>query len=549
MSNRNIEIGLEYEDLVLRRPDPLVPREGKIDWNDQPSHFKLYTDVLRLPLAPRMPVGRLRSLKQLMTEPMPEPSGQEPLSYEDISNLLLLTNGLLRRRLDVNWNPDASNKHRYAGATYARPAASGGGRYPCELYLVAGERCGVRAGIYHYDSAHQALERLRPGDATAHIRAASFDHPAAQSSDCFILVSINFWKNHFKYHNFSYHVVTQDLGAMLGTLHQTAKGMGIHSTVLHWFRDEMLNRTLGLETPTESVFAVVALGHGATAVDDNHAERRPHGAYSLSDSPLPGYRTYQRSRRPFRLPLVEQTHQSTLVTEEPRPASSDISRARCAALASTGESIRLAAPNLELLNKGLQQVLLDRQSSSGRMLSHRPLEQEQLSTLLRSVVYGEDYNSDVKASEATDGCTRLALMVNHVRDVPSGVYDYDASGNALRAVRQGEFFTELQQKYSLQNYNLEQPAAVIAVIGSFARSLAVFGNRGIRILNAQAGVVAQQIYLATASLGLGCGAILGFKNIEVNQLYGLADSDQTALLLLLVGAERSIQGDFDYSLL
>jgi SagB-type dehydrogenase family enzyme len=269
----------------------------------------------------------------------------------------------------------------------------------------------------------------------------------------------------------------------------------------------------------------------------------------LLDSPLPGYRTYQRSRRPFRLPLVEQTHQSTLITEEPRPASSDISRARCEALACAGETIRLAAPNLELLNKGLQQVLLDRKSSSGRMLSQRPLAQEQLSTLLRSVVYGKDYNSDVKASASEDGCTRLALMVNHVRDVPSGVYNYDAGQDALCTVRQGEFFTELQQKYSLQNYNLEQPAAVIAIIGSFARTLEVFGNRGIRILNAEAGAVAQQVYLAAASLGLGCGAILGFKNVEVNQLYGIAGSDQSVLLLLLVGTERSTQGDFDYSLL
>jgi SagB-type dehydrogenase family enzyme len=267
------------------------------------------------------------------------------------------------------------------------------------------------------------------------------------------------------------------------------------------------------------------------------------------DTMLPGHSTYQRSRRPFRLPLIEHLHESTLVTEEPRPSASDISRARCEALAEEGEPIRLATPNLELLDKGLQQVLLERRSSSGRMVSQRPLEQEQLSTLLRSVTYGQDYNSDVRASAPADSGTRLALLVNHVQEIPPGIYNYDASHNDLRAVRSGEFFTELQEKYFLQNYNLEQPAAVIAIVGSFARSLEVFGNRGIRILNAQAGVIAQHVYLAAASLGLGCGAILGFRNVEVNQLYGLAGSDQTALLLLLVGTERSIQGSFDFSLL
>lgn len=542
MSNRDTQLGREYEDLVLRRPEPLVPRGRTVDWADQPSHFKLYYDVPRLPLRAAADTT-LHPLGQLATGATHEGAAQ-PLTYERLSSLLLLTNGLLGRRLDVNWNPEYENVLRHEGAIYARPAASGGGRYPCELYLVTGAQSGLAAGVYHYDTAHHAAERLTRGDRTQHVRAALLDHPAA-AADCFLLVSINFWKNHFKYHNFSYHVVTQDLGAMLGTISQVAAGMGVPATVLHWFRDEALNQLLGLETATESVFAVVALGPRVAAAGQNTA--RAGGASALPAA-RPRHRSYQRSKRVFALPLVEGVHQATLVADEPRPTAEEIARARCPEVASTGEVLPLPAPQFAAMQKGLQQVLRERRSSSGRMLSGRPLDQVRLATLLSSVTAARAYENDVQAGAPADDYTRLMVLVNHVEGVARGVYNYDARRHALRLVRAGEFGAELQNKYFLQNYNTEQPAVVIAVVGSFEPMLEVFGNRGVRVLNTAAGVLTQQAYAAAASLSLGCGAILGYKNVEVNKLFGLEGSAQTALILLMVGAENSNKSGFDYSL-
>lgn len=544
MSNRDTQIGREYEDLVLRRPEPLVPRGRTVDWGDQPSHFKIYNDVPRLPLhngtdATLRPLGRL-----VVDAPLPHEGESQPLTYERLSSLLLLTNGLLGRRLDVNWNPENGNMLRHEGSTYARPAASGGGRYPCELYLVTGPQSGLPAGVYHYDNAHHAAARLTRGDHTQHVRAALLDHPAA-TADCFLLVSINFWKNHFKYHNFSYHVVTQDLGAMLGTVSQVAAGMGVAATVLHWFRDEALNQLLGLETTTESVFAVVALGPGVDVAKQDKAAQ--DNALALGAG-RPAHRSYQRSKRVFNLPLVETVHQATLIDDEPRPTATEIARARCAAVSDTGEVVSLPAPQFELMQQELQQVLRARRSSSGRMLSQRPLDQVKLATLLSSIKTARAYNSDVQPAAPADDCTRLMVLVNHVEGVARGVYNYDAHSNALRLVQRGEFGAELQDKYFLQNYNTEQPAVVIAVVGSFEPMLEVFGNRGVRVLNTTTGVLTQQAYTAAASLVLGCGAILGYKNVEVNKLFGLEGSAQTALIMLLVGAEHGHKGGFDYSL-
>jgi hypothetical protein len=186
MSNREIEIGREYEELVLRRPYPLVPREHVVNWMDKPSRLKVYTEVTRFPLAEVSNV-RLGALSDILLGGKQEQSLSASLSYEQLSMLLLLTNGLLQRKLDINWNEDTAGRMHHDSPNYSRPAASGGGAYPFELYLVNGPNSGaLQAGVYHYDTAHHALERLSRGDVTAQVREAAFDHPAADT-DCYLL--------------------------------------------------------------------------------------------------------------------------------------------------------------------------------------------------------------------------------------------------------------------------------------------------------------------------------------------------------------------------
>ena len=76
---------------------------------------------------------------------------------------------------------------------------------------------------------------------------------ALGDTDQFLLASVRFWKNSYKYNSFCYHVVTQDLGALLGTWELVARGLGrpLHRAL--WFADEPLNDLLGLETLDESV--------------------------------------------------------------------------------------------------------------------------------------------------------------------------------------------------------------------------------------------------------------------------------------------------------
>ena len=66
MSNRETSVCREYEKLILNRGtgvnDPLIPANHTVDWNDQPSRFKIYRDSERILLSDHIP-AKLGSLQ------------------------------------------------------------------------------------------------------------------------------------------------------------------------------------------------------------------------------------------------------------------------------------------------------------------------------------------------------------------------------------------------------------------------------------------------------------------------------------------------------
>jgi nitroreductase len=61
--------------------------------------------------------------------------------------------------------------------------------------------------------------------------------------------------------------------------------------------------------------------------------------------------------------------------------------------------------------------------------------------------------------------------------------------------------------------------------------------------------VAQTAYLAAAANQVGCGAVLGFDNIAIDEVLDLPRDDERTFLFLLLGHERSDPADYDYRLI
>ncbi|MGP3974520.1 SagB family peptide dehydrogenase [Streptomyces sp. 8N114] len=530
-----------YLDAVLRRASvPMETEPFEPDWQDQPRSHKIYRGVPGFPL-PEAPPQPLLPLGEALLAQHPGEGAAFTLPL--LAGMLRYSYGWLSRRLQITADPGQGGREAYAHAAWARGSAAGGGLYPCELYWVCGPGAGPLPGVYHYDQPAHALRRIATGDISPRVREALGAGPAEGRQ--FLLVTVRFWQNAFKYGEFSHHCVTMDLGCLLQTWQTWAASCGIGLSPRLWYDEPELDRLLGLDPATESVLAAVPLpwgylpdkGRGTGA-----AEKSAGLATASRSTPSIAPPVAERSRTVRRFPAAEAAQLAAAYDTRPYPAPEALARAAADACGPpAGAAVPLPAPTP--LTGGVAEALAARRSSFGRFSAHRPLAAEDLSALLEAAAAGRRLNTGAPP------LTRPAVFVQHVAGVRAGLYLHDSAAHALVPLPGPAPHPFLQRVYTLNNYNLQQAAAVLVVLARPHAVVAAAGPRGYRLLNAEVGAVAQSAYLAAAALGTGCGAALGFDYEALQAALGPAVGPDTwPLLLLMTGHERPDRPRFDASL-
>ena len=161
----------------------------EVDWKDAPLPYKLYRNVPTIPLSLEIPL----SLSNSSTTP----------TLNEIGHYLWYSFGVTQLcQLNSERN------------VLRRSIPSGGALYPNELYIYL-KIDDYPDGIYHYDAAHHRLILLREGNFDSYLADALGNR--CNIHDCFgaTFVSTMFWKNFFKYNNFSYRLQGLDSGFSL----------------------------------------------------------------------------------------------------------------------------------------------------------------------------------------------------------------------------------------------------------------------------------------------------------------------------------------------
>jgi SagB-type dehydrogenase family enzyme len=518
----HVSVVAQYLDDVLRRA-PMSPDGFEPDWADHPWQHKVYAGAPRfaLPAPSWQRAGSLGSA--LFDEPA---DGPQRWTVDLLSTMLQYSYGLLGRRLRITGNPQQHGQIPYPSAVWARGSAAGGGLYPCEIYWVRGASGPGLPGIYHYSAPHHAMNRIALGDATHQVREAVADTSA--DADQYLLVTVKLWKNSFKYADFCYHCVTMDLGCLLATWHSIAAANGVELRPRMWFAETALDQLLGLDPAAESVFAVVPLPGDPV---------RP-----APSPPAPEVRVseVERSAEVVRWSRVERVHRAAVVEERaPEPKAIDAAAVEVPPPSATS----LVLPSAGRLDVDLATVLRNRKSSFGRFAAAPQLSGKAFATVLAAADRHLVLHPELRSPGSR--ATRIVTVAQHVDAIPPGVYDYVADDHTLRGRGPASGF---QQYYALSNYNLEQAAALLAIVARPHSFIEAGGARAYRLINAEVGAIAQNIYLAAAALGVGCGAALGFDNAALAPHLGLSGTDSWPMLLLMVGNEREGEADLFCSL-
>jgi SagB-type dehydrogenase family enzyme len=544
-------------DILQRARVPMEPLDYEVDWFDQPRRHKVYPGTVRIPLPVDRGAGRSGSGRAAAGEvsagevPDGAMSGEETGAFDlgALASMLRDSYGINGRRMAIHGNDDVAGLPSYPRATWSRGTASGGGLYPVEIYLVTSGTPGLAPGVYNYSSAHHALSRLGLGDVTGAVRSALPE--GAPTAGHYLLLSVKFWKNSFKYNSFSYHVVAMDVGTILGTWRLWADANRLPCEPVLWFDEPALNTVTGVDGVRESVFAVVPLPWAGDEPGEPAA--RATGAGSAGPSRAPGpavgpVRTRENERSVHHIAFEQvEAVQAAVLRAGRRPEGSDT---RAAAPRPDGSGRRVQLPEPREVTMPLRQALRRRRSSFGRFAEDPPLALADLHTLLRAGGAAAEVHRGPFGSDTA--MTRVAVVANHVEGLPAGAYDFDPGTGTLVERTAAELGALLQRVYFLQNYNLEQAAAVLVVVGRPRAAVRAYGPRGYRLMNAHVGAVAQYLYTTAAGLHVGCGAALGFDNVTYRELLGLAgtsgEDEEWPLLIAMVGHERTDHAEFLLSL-
>ncbi len=499
--------------------DKLSPPDWEVDWEDAPLAYKLYRGLPIFPFSLEVPL----TLEEWAVPSKP--------GFRRIGDFLWYAFGLTQFSQSIFPSDTPEQKEGFI-QSFRRFAPSGGALYPNELYVYL-KLDDLPAGIYHYDAAHHRLVLLREGNFDSYIAMALGNR--CDMSACFgtVFVSTMFWKNFYKYNNFSYRLQGLDAGVLAGQLLEVAKRFGFESGVYFQFLDRAINHLLGLSEQEESVYTAILLSVEPTSWFTNvDIERSSTSGELCGELPEIQCSHYVRSTRVKEYPLLLAMNEASMlestesfqhihVPEEMKRQSGEISLPRTKPL-----SYDLALACRKRFSPEMDFVL-------GKVSL------EQLSSLMREAADSFSYRNDLdRAYYKKDSHVLLYGCLYNIEDISNGAYLYDSMDHSLREMKLGDQRSQLQYGMSLDNVNMQQVPLCFHVAGDRNHLRKELGYRGYRIQQMEAGMFVQRLLLAASALGMGGHPLLGFNADRCDEIYGMKSEGRTSLIQIPMGPYR-----------
>lgn len=209
-----------------------------------PGRYKHYPGVPRIILPPPEPVGQFTLWECLNQRRSIRSYKNLPLPLEILSLLLWACQGITAREFGFE----------------LRAAPSAGALYPVETYLSVHRINDLEPGIYHYDVAAHALEKIKDGNFNqAMARAALNQDFLAEAAVVFIWTAI-FARSSWKYRQRAYRYIYLDAGHIAENLALAAVACQLGSCQIGAFYDEEVNALIGVDGQEESTIYLSAVG-------------------------------------------------------------------------------------------------------------------------------------------------------------------------------------------------------------------------------------------------------------------------------------------------
>ncbi|EDW22003.1 SagB family peptide dehydrogenase [Bacillus sp. FSL K6-4563] len=501
---------LHYEN------DKIMPQDWVVNWEDAPLPYKLYRGLPTFQLPSDIPLN----LKQKKSSSKP--------TLQEIGHFLWYTFGLTQFSQTLHFTEQTE-----VPPTFRRFIPSGGALYPNELYIYLKIE-DIPQGIYHYDVAHHRLVFLREGNFDTYLWRALGNRCDISSSFGTVFISTIFWKNFFKYHNFSYRLQGLDTGFVIGQLLEVGKRFGFETGVYYQFIDRAINHLLGISELNESVYAVIPL-----SIDplmnwfNNNDVEEPSSATQLCTELISlEQRHCIRSQKNKEYPLLIKMNEACMI--DSFPSLQQIEKET-----NEGSSSSLIfLPRVNKLSYDFSSACRNRYSP-GMDFMLEQINQNKLSILFSEIVTTFSYRNDLDESfQKPPFRISLYSCFYNVEGITNGAFCYDSSIHALKTIQYGDFRSRLQYGLFTELVNMSQIPLSFNVVGRKDHYQSAYGCRGYRIQQMEAGILSQHLLLAASALNMGGHPLLGFDVTSYDDLYKMNEKGKTSLLQIPIGCFR-----------
>ena len=396
----------------------------EVDWEDAPLPYKLYRNVPIIPLSLEIPF----SLPNSSTTP----------TLKEIGHYLWCSFGLTQL-CQLN-----SEK-----ILFRRSIPSGGALYPNELYIylkltiiqTAFTITTPRITDLFYFAKEISILTLQKHSAIV----VTYNLVLV-----FAFVSTMFWKNYFKYNNFSYRLQGLDSGVLIGQLLECAKQFGYTNGVYFQFLDRAINHLLGLSEGEESVYAVVPF---STEPQSNwfHNDYREHKTITshelLQQIPPLAHEHFVRSKHVNEYPMITKINEASMIesTAQFQTLAHEEHYQHHAHAVQLPKVERLSYDFLQLCKNGIPLMLTLFLQNGMRRARYFTTRSEPLLPYYNDID-GQYVNENVRVS--LYGC------FYNVKDIENGAYTYNSKTHSIQSLRYGDLRYPLQSSMTMDNVNL-----------------------------------------------------------------------------------------------
>lgn len=497
----------EYHERTAHTRAKLREASHRLDWENKPIPFKIYEGVPRIELHQPPSLPDEPTLAVLASRTATE-AREESLSRGDLGALCHSAVGITKR-LELG-----GREHAF------RAAACTGALYHIDLYLVTAPLDDLAAGVYHYDPRDEVLDVLRTGDHRGEVAVATADEPSVAASPAIIVATSTWWRNAWKYGARTFRHAFWDGGTALANLLSVADAKGLDASLTMGFVDERLATLLGLEMDDEAPIALVPVGRGEPTPAPTHPEPIRPGTHPLSPDPV-------------EYPLIGKAHAAGCLADEREVAAwrETVWEPERATSVADEERVSLEPVGPERESKRPLDLTIRRRGSA-RSYRRDPLSARLLATILDRAV--RPIPLDVADVAESPRFSRPYLIVSGVADVPSGSYRFDTVSNELVRLRSGGFRRGAAELALDQRLGADA-AVSIYFMADLSELVTSFGDRGYRVAQLEAAILAGRIYLAAyAHRDVGATG-LTFYDDDVTEFFSPDAAGRTPMFLLTLG--------------